>query len=531
MAQLSANTCNIITLFPLGVESVITDASTPESTNGSIELFVSGGTSPYYISWENGQQGPNLNNLEPGDYSARIVDYYGDFTATTIQTVGYDTFYLDIFENCENSGTYVYYPSVFPSIFTTGKTYSLTTQDGCWEYSGVTLYTSQSYVNSPAAILTGPFDDCASCLPTPSPVVTYPQYICLQKNFSPFDQYTFESGSTLNGFPTWSETGSTGYVMYYNSGNTRWEVSGWTTGSPVQIGNLILNKFNAPPIGLWNQLGTDFTWTSISGVCSTQILALSLNLSNPSCQTSGDGSILMVGSGGVPPYQYSLDNVIYQSSAYFANQSSGPGTAYIQDSTGLLVTKPYLLENETQSQTYVVTINPSLTTPITTSSSSNKSMLYSVQVSPQLAAYETLTFDLNITNNRTFRSNSSLNPTVTTTISTPTITGGVVIISSGTTTTTGTSTVRPCGGFLTTSANTTTYSISITGPGSINGTINSIIGVPITNEIGCALLGSSVNQVSITNLSMSSSLCNNVNTSVPPATLTNEKSGLISASI
>jgi hypothetical protein len=239
----------------------------------------------------------------------------------------------------------------------------------------------------------------------------------------------------------------------------------------------------------------------------------------------------MVGSGGIPPYQYSLDNVIYQSSAYFANQNSGPGTAYLKDSTDLLVTKPYVLVNETQSQTYVVTINPSFTTPITTTSSSNKSMLYSIQVSPALQPYETLTFDLNITNNRGFRSNAVLSPSVTTSISTPTITGGVVIVSSGITSNTGTSQVRNCGGFITTSADTTTYNITITGPGTISGTINSIVGVPITNQIGCALLGSSVNQVSITNLSMSSSLCNNVNTSVPPATLTNEKSGLISASI
>jgi hypothetical protein len=525
MAQLSANTCNIVTLFPVEVESTITNASNPESTNGSIQLFVEGGTAPYYISWSNGQQGAFLNNLSPGDYTATVIDYYGDFTATTIQTVGYNSFYLDVFENCETSGSYVYYLAQFPSIFTTGKTYSLTTQTGCWEYTGTTLYSSQSYIEAPASILSGPFDDCASCLPTPNPVVTYPEYICLQQNYSPFTQYTFESGATINGLPSWSETGSTTWVMYYNTGNTRWEVSGFTPG------NLVLNKLTAPPIGNWNQLGSDFTWTSISGVCGNQILSLSLNLSNPSCQTSGDGSILMVGSGGVPPYQYSLNGSIYQNSAYFANQNSGPGTAYMKDSTNLLVTQPYVLTNEVESQTYVVTINPSFTTPITTTSSSNKSMLYSIDVSPALSIYDTLTFDLTITNNQTFRSNASLGPSITTTISPLTTTGNVTINSSGVTATTGSATINNCDGYNSTSANTTTYNISINGPTNISGTINSIVGVPITNQVGCALQGATENQVSITNLSISSSLCNNVNISVPTATLINNKTGLISSVI
>ena len=52
MAELSGNTCTIKSIRPLGVTCSPTNASTPESQDGSIQLFISGGTSPYTVSWE-----------------------------------------------------------------------------------------------------------------------------------------------------------------------------------------------------------------------------------------------------------------------------------------------------------------------------------------------------------------------------------------------------------------------------------------------------------------------------------------------
>ena len=112
MGQLSGNSCNIITILPLGLECDSINASTPQSTNGLIALFVTGGTSPYNVTWNNGSQGTLLTNLSPGNYTATVVDYYGDFTATTTCTVGYDTFYLEVLENCETPNNNIYYLAI-----------------------------------------------------------------------------------------------------------------------------------------------------------------------------------------------------------------------------------------------------------------------------------------------------------------------------------------------------------------------------------------------------------------------------------
>ena len=109
MGLLSGNSCNIITLLPLGVDCTSINSSTPQSSNGVVSLYVTGGTPPYNITWDNGGQGNLLTNLRPGSYTATIVDYYGDFSATTTCVVEYDSFYLEQFSNCSYSGTYVYY--------------------------------------------------------------------------------------------------------------------------------------------------------------------------------------------------------------------------------------------------------------------------------------------------------------------------------------------------------------------------------------------------------------------------------------
>ena len=97
MGQLSGNSCNIITLFPLGVECNVINSSTPQTTNGLISLYITGGTAPYNVIWNGGQQGSLLTNLGPGEYTATVVDYYGDFTGTTTCTVDYYILYLEKF--------------------------------------------------------------------------------------------------------------------------------------------------------------------------------------------------------------------------------------------------------------------------------------------------------------------------------------------------------------------------------------------------------------------------------------------------
>ena len=77
------NNCQVFTLFPLGVECYGTNPTSSTSYDGKLYLRITGGTSPYDITWQGGQKTPYLFNLGNGNYQVTVVDYYGDFTAIT----------------------------------------------------------------------------------------------------------------------------------------------------------------------------------------------------------------------------------------------------------------------------------------------------------------------------------------------------------------------------------------------------------------------------------------------------------------
>lgn len=78
------NNCGVYTSFPMGLRcNLIQSASTITSTDGILQVIVSGGTTPYYYYWNNGGRTDTINNLSAGTYSVTVVDYYGDYTGTT----------------------------------------------------------------------------------------------------------------------------------------------------------------------------------------------------------------------------------------------------------------------------------------------------------------------------------------------------------------------------------------------------------------------------------------------------------------
>ena len=67
--------------------SIYADLTTPlcDSTNGSIDVFVSGGTPSYSYVWSTGFQGPSLNNVSGGqDYTIDVTDNNGCLSITSI---------------------------------------------------------------------------------------------------------------------------------------------------------------------------------------------------------------------------------------------------------------------------------------------------------------------------------------------------------------------------------------------------------------------------------------------------------------
>jgi hypothetical protein len=158
------NTCDPITLFPLGVECYGTDPTSTFALDGRLFLRITGGTAPYDITWNNGQKTPFLFNLGNGSYQVTVVDYYGDFTASTICDVIAPT----------NTPT----PSVTPTL-------------------------------------------------TPSPTFVYPTlcFNVIWEGLAPV-QIEFTPSTPINGKVSW--TSVSGYTIEWNPFNNTWNMVGYS---------------------------------------------------------------------------------------------------------------------------------------------------------------------------------------------------------------------------------------------------------------------------------------------------------------
>jgi len=179
----TVNNCAIFTVEPLGVVCGVTGTTSPLTTDGAVEITITGGTEPYYIQWLDSNNQPLgisstfRNNLGEGDYKSIVTDVYGDFSATTICTVNPDSIFIEEFTNCYDS-TVMYVSGNTPTtLFTQNKIYTLLGYYGCWEKTDRFLNTtSLPYVST--SRLSGPYNFCSDCLPpgvvpvSPTPTIT-----------------------------------------------------------------------------------------------------------------------------------------------------------------------------------------------------------------------------------------------------------------------------------------------------------------------------------------------------------------------
>jgi len=530
MGLLSGNSCNIITLLPLGLDCDSINASTPEATNGYVALYITGGTPPYNVTWDNGSHGTLLTNLNSGDYTATVVDYYGDFTATTTCSVGFDSFYLEEFQNCKDNSI-IYYLADIPSIFTSGKTYNLTTQQGCWVSSGTTLYTNQTFIDNFAVIQNGPFDDCIDCETPPPPPIPLPSNLCM--NIAQYDatiltslqQVNFSSASTINGYQSWTSS-TPSYTIYYNTGNTRWEVSGWTSSG--------VPNFPFPvnyPEGTWIVSGSySKQVTVVSGTCVSPPLRFRITKDDPSCASVNDGSITINVQSGTPPYSYSLDGVNYQNSPnVFFGLGANNYLVYVKDSLNNVATLPVILNNTNSIGNYSLNLQVSNLSvlPVVNTSITSKRWTMSV---PTLPNDKTVSFTINLSAGITAKTDSSTismlsqlkndisgYTTGTATLSAPTTLGY----------TTNTVPNIGCKGDTYYTAFTNTYNATITGNGLVVIDILQKIYTPSTLTIGCPAFGSIKDTISITNVSINPQQCSTIINNTTPNTIETSRTGFV----
>jgi len=150
------------------------------------------------------------------------------------------------------------------------------------------------------------------------------------------------SGTTLLLGPTTIDQPTPLNVAVFVSGND---------GTPIISGGTSPYNFssNAPNADLLNlSNGTyDVTATDANGCSATTSftvnvapLSLSFVTGNLLCHGDNDGSVTATGTGGIPPYQYSLNGSSFQSNNVFGNLSAGTYTLIVQDAEGNQIALP-----------------------------------------------------------------------------------------------------------------------------------------------------------------------------------------------
>lgn len=270
----SINECSPITIYPMGVTCLVTNPSTFTSSDGSATLIVTGGTPPYNVSWDNGNNSFTIMNLSVGEYPATVIDFYGDFTINTTCILTAET----------------------PTSTTTTST---TTEQPTYDFCMTIVW-----------------------IPKKSEI-----------GLSISKQIHFIPNGIYDGYPTWISDDSI-YSVIWNVIEGRWELVDTVNNLTV-----INNNPAYPPLSGWVILGVKGTVTVDYGECgNVDNLALDVTVNNKGCDYQCLNSLTIVGSGGAPPYQYSINGgITWSTSPIFQNLCVGLYSPQIKDSTNTIV--------------------------------------------------------------------------------------------------------------------------------------------------------------------------------------------------
>lgn len=335
------NECQVFTLFDMGLLCEIVSGATSNTiSDGILKIQVTGGTSPYTYLWSGGQRTNTLSGILPGFYPVTVVDYYGDYTASTI---------------CQMIA------------FTPTPTQTPT----------MTLTPSSP---PPCSEL---------CLTAIGGPITYGpwQFVC---------------NGNYNGRYLW--TYNSEYNIVWSISNQRWEVVQNDLISPVVFENtriMVSDSSSFLPLTSWSFYGTGsdrYTFNVVQGTCSDVPLIYTLFVQNNNCSNvqNCSGSVIISAQGGIQPYAYSINNgFTYQTSPIFNNLCPGNYTLIVQDSNGTTLSQRVSITSEGNSTTYEVSVqnsgsntyNPNINTSYQTAN-------FEVTVNPPIPIGTTIYFDL-----------------------------------------------------------------------------------------------------------------------------------------
>jgi len=274
-------------------------------SSGSVDITVSGGTTPYGYSWSNGAVTEDINGLTAGDYTVVVTDANGcpismTFTVTEpLAALNATAVVTDINCNGNHNGSI--------DLTVTGGTTP-------YAYEWSNLQTTEDISGLFPGTYTVDVTDANGCTTSGSWLVTEPTDISWYGSVTNVSCYG----------------GSDGHIEGEAQGGTPPYTYLWSNGETTQnISNLVAGTYTVTPT---DAVGC-YTFTSrVIGQPTEVVIDPNAVITNVLCNGGNNGAIDISVSGGTPPYGYSWSNGA--SSEDIDGLTAGVYTVVVTDANG-----------------------------------------------------------------------------------------------------------------------------------------------------------------------------------------------------
>jgi hypothetical protein len=202
-------------------------------------------------------------------------------------------------------------------------------------------------------------------------------------------QIHFNPNGEVGGYQSWISDDSD-YQITWDTSLNLWKVSGG------YLPYATVSSSSYPPLSGWYLLGSSGTVIAQEGLCvsPTQKPANTVSINQPTCGCNG--SIVITPSGGVGPYQGSINNGVTYGGLIYNNLCSGNYSVLVKDSNDDISLSQNVTLNSAPSPTvYTISISSTVSTTSSSPTSTTKTFVSTVNVSPSLPLGSSIEFDLN----------------------------------------------------------------------------------------------------------------------------------------
>ncbi|MDC0204657.1 M12 family metallo-peptidase [Flavobacteriales bacterium] len=284
------------------LSAFITDVSCAGMCDGSIDLSVSGGLSPYTYIWSNGFFSEDISNLCPGTYTISVTDALGQIVITSY-TITEPAVITPIYIVTNTTGAGMSDGSI--SVSVSGGTPPYT-----YYWIGYTS-TSSTLSNLSAGTYVSYVLDANNCIVVDSIDVFDDVPTPLQLTYSVTDVLC--AGNSTGAIDITVSGGVPPYSYLWSNGSTSEDLAN------IIAGNYIISVTDAQG---QSQLDTIVVNEPLP-------LSLSFVITNESNAGSNDGSIDMTVTGGTPPFSYFWNTNPSQTTEDITNLSAGNYIVYV----------------------------------------------------------------------------------------------------------------------------------------------------------------------------------------------------------